>query len=59
MVGATITSFETITTGSYKLGYTVDGKAGEVAYIVTDTTVDFTFTNTDGVVTTEKYSRNS
>lgn len=59
MVGATITSFETGTSGSYKLGYTVDGATGEVAYIVTDTSVDFTFTNIDGVVTTEKYSRNS
>ena len=59
MVGATITSFETITTGSYKLGYTIDSKTGEVAYIVTDTTVEFTFTDIDGLVTTEKYSRKS
>lgn len=55
--GATITSFETPTTGSYRLGYKVDNKDGEVAYTVTDTTVDFTFTSTDGTVTTETYAR--
>lgn len=55
--GATITSFETPTTGSYRLGYTVDNKDGVVAYTVTDTTVDFTFTSTDGTVTTETYAR--
>ena len=57
MAGAMITSFETPITGSYKLGYTVNAMTGEVAYIVTDATVDFTFTSTDGTVTTETYAR--
>ena len=47
---ATITSFETPITGSYKLGYTVNAMTGEVAYMVTDSSVAFTFTNTDGTV---------
>ena len=57
MAGAMITSFETPTTGSYKLGYTVDAMTGEVAYTVTDSSVAFTFTSTDGTVTTETYAR--
>ena len=57
MTGATITSFETPTTGSYKLGYTINAMTGEVAYTVTDASVAFTFTNIDGTVTTETYAR--
>ena len=59
MVGATITSFETPTTGSYKLGYTINAMTGEVAYTVTDSVVAFTFTSIDGSVTTETYARPS
>ena len=59
LVGATITSFETPNAGSYKLGYTVNAMTGEVAYTVTDSSVAFTFTSTDGIVTTETYARPS
>lgn len=55
--GATITSFDSPTSGSYRLGYTVDGRAGEVAYTVSATEVRFTFTSVDGAVTTETYAR--
>jgi len=64
MAGATITSFETLAPGSYKLGYVIqessgNNKTGQVAYIVTDSSVVFTFTNIDGSITTETYSRPS
>lgn len=59
LTGATITSFETPNTGSYKLGYTVNAMTGEVSYTVTDSTVAFTFTSIDGTVTTETYARPS
>lgn len=55
--GATITGFDDLGGGAYVLEYTIDGKVGTVAYTVTDTTVDFTFTSPTGGVTSETYSR--
>lgn len=55
--GAEITAFSSPATGSYRLEYTLDGATGEVAYVVTDASVAFTFTDTAGTVTTETYAR--
>jgi hypothetical protein len=55
--GATITSFSSPSSGSYVLGYSVAGGAGEVAYTVTAREVRFTFTVPDGSVTRETYAR--
>ncbi len=55
--GATITGFDDLGDGSYVLEYTIDDKVGTVAYTVTDTTVDFTFTSPTGDVTSETYRR--
>ena len=55
--GATVTGFEEVGDGSYRLEYTVDGDVGSIDYTVTDTTVKFTFTSTDGAVSTEEYTR--
>jgi hypothetical protein len=57
LAGATIVSFDSPQTGSYRLGYSVNGAAGEVAYVVTGNQVNFTFTDTNGAVTTETYVR--
>jgi hypothetical protein len=55
--GATVVGFESPTTGSYRLTYSVDGSTGEVAYVVSATEARFTFTAPDGVVTRETYAR--
>ena len=57
LAGATIVSFETPTTDSYRLGYSIDGATGEVAYTVSTDRVSFVFTDTTGQVTTETYTR--
>ena len=55
--GATITGFEDLGNGSYRLEYTIDGAIGSVDYTVTETTVSFDFTSPTGDVTTETYTR--
>ncbi|MEI8286631.1 MAG: YHYH protein [Actinomycetes bacterium] len=55
--GAVITSFETPATNSYRLGYTVDGAAAEVAYVVSASSVAFTFTDASGATRRETYAR--
>lgn len=55
--GAVITSFETPAKGSYRLGYTVDNATAEVAYVVTDSSVAFTFTDSSGATRRETYVR--
>lgn len=55
--GATITHFSSPKTGQYALEYSQSGKTGLVEYIVSDTSVAFTFTSPTGAVTTEKYTR--
>ena len=55
--GATITGFDNLGNGSYVLEYTISDEVGTVAYTVTDTAVDFTFTSPSGAVTAETYRR--
>ena len=55
--GATITEFDDIGDGAYRLDDTLDGEGGSVEYTVTDSTVVFVFTSPDGDVTTETYAR--
>ena len=55
--GATITGFDDIGGGAYRLEYTLDGEVGSVDYTVADSTVVFVFTNPRGDVTTETYTR--
>ena len=55
--GATITEFSSPASGSYVLGYSIGGARGEVAYVVSSTEATFTFTQPDGTVTRERYSR--
>ncbi|WP_309615703.1 YHYH protein [Salinibacterium sp.] len=55
--GATITGFESLGAGSYRLDYTLDGETLQVAYQVTDAEVAFTFSDATGVTRTETYSR--
>jgi len=55
--GAAITMFETIAAGSYRLTYTLDGQPYRVAYQVTETSVNFTFTDAAGSSRTETYKR--
>ena len=57
LAGATITGFENLGNGSYRLEYTIDDAVGAVAYTVTETTVSFEFTSPTGDVTTETYTR--
>lgn len=56
--GAVITSFETPATGSYRLGYSINNATAEVAYVVTDSSVAFTFTDASGATRRETYTRN-
>lgn len=55
--GAVITSFETPANNSYRLGYTVNGAVSEVAYVVSSTSVVFTFTDSSGATRRETYAR--
>ena len=55
--GATITGFESPSAGVYLLHYALGGDTGSVRYTVTDTAIDFTFTDPSGVVTQETYTR--
>ena len=55
--GATITGFEDLGNGSYRLEYTIDDAVGSIDYTVTETTVSFEFTSPTGDVTTETYTR--
>lgn len=55
--GATIVSFTAGAGQSYRLGYAIGTSSGEVAYTVTSDRVNFTFTDQNGVVTTETYAR--
>lgn len=57
LAGATVTGFEDLGNGSYRLEYTVGDALGSVDYTVTETTVSFEFTSPAGDVTTETYSR--
>ncbi len=57
LAGATVTGFEDLGSGSYRLEYTVDGAVGSVDYTVSDDTVSFEFTSPTGDVTTESYTR--
>lgn len=55
--GATITGFETLGEGSYRLDYTLAGDTLHVAYQVMDAAVTFTFTDASGAARTETYAR--
>lgn len=55
--GATITAFDMVSAGSYRLEYTLDGEVGLVTYTATDTSVAFEFTSPTGTTTTETYTR--
>lgn len=55
--GATITAFDDLGGGSYRLEYTVDGVVGSIEYSVDDPTIEFTFTSPAGDVVTETYTR--
>jgi hypothetical protein len=55
--GATITGFEALGGGSYRLEYTMNGQISSVDYTVSDTSVAFVFTSPTGDVTTETYTR--
>lgn len=57
LAGATVSNFEVLGTGSYRLEYTLGGIVGSVDYTVTDVSVSFTFTSPTGVVTAETYTR--
>ncbi len=54
--GATITGFDDLGNGAYRLEYTIDEAVGKVDYAVSDTTVSFEFTSPTGDVTTETYT---
>lgn len=55
--GATISGFETLGGGSFRLEYTIGSEAGSVDYTVSDGSVAFVFTTPTGTVTTETYAR--
>jgi len=55
--GATITAFESPAPDTYLLQYSLPAGSGSVRYTVSDTTIDFTFTDPSGVVTKETYTR--
>ena len=55
--GATITGFEDLGNGSYRLEYTIDDAVGSVDDTVTETTVSFEFASPSGDVTTETCTR--
>ena len=55
--GATVTGFDDLGDGSYRLDYTIGGEVGSAEYTVTDSSVAFTFTSPAGAVTTETYAR--
>lgn len=57
LAGATITSFEDVGDGSYRLVYTLDGHVGSANYTVAEGSVSFEFTSPTGEVTTETYAR--
>ena len=57
LAGATVTEFEDLGSGFFRLEYTVDGAVGSVGYTVSDDTVSFEFTSPTGDVTTESYAR--
>ena len=57
LAGATIVSFDSPSNGSFRLGYSIGGQLGEVAYVVSDSDVVFTFTDVTGSITTETYRR--
>lgn len=55
--GATITGFDDDGNGAYHLEYTIGRQTGTIDYTITDTTVAFTMTDPDGVVTTDAFER--
>ncbi len=57
LAGATITGFDVLGDGSYRLEYEIEGAVGSIDYTVADDTVDFVFTSPTGDVTTESYRR--
>ena len=57
--GATITSFEVVGDGRYRLEYTLNTATMSVEYEVSDTSVTFVFTDADGTSRTETYERPS
>ena len=57
LAGASITEFDDLGNGAYRLEYTIENAVGSIDYTVTDTTVSFEFTSPTGDVTTETYTR--
>lgn len=57
LASATVSSFDDLGGGAYRLEYTIDGQIGSVEYTVSDTSVVFVFTSPAGATTTETYSR--
>jgi hypothetical protein len=54
--GATITDFRSPAANSYQLDYTVGGKLARVAYVVSTSSVLFTFTDAAGATRSETYA---
>ncbi|MBM3967843.1 MAG: YHYH protein, partial [Planctomycetes bacterium] len=60
MRGATITKFEELEKGRYKLIYDVNGRSGSVTYRWMDSgAMEFVFVEPNGTTKTETYSRNN
>lgn len=57
LAGATISAFDDLGDGAYRLEYTIDSQVGSLEYTVSDTSIVFEFTSPDGATTTETYSR--
>ena len=55
--GATITGFSSPAANAYQLDYTVGGKQSRVAYVVSTSSVVFTFTDAAGATRSETYAR--
>lgn len=55
--GATISGFEALGGGRYRLDYTLNGQTAHVAYQVDSKAVRFEFTDTNGAVRNEVYTR--
>ena len=55
--GGVITSFDSSTKNSFRLGYSVNGASAEVEYVVGASSVSFTFTDASGAVRRETYAR--
>lgn len=53
--GATITAFSSPAANTYQLDYAVGGKSARVSYVVSTSSVAFTFTDTTGATRSETY----